>query len=53
MLSFRAIFLRDHAAKQNRGDENQWFSIFLILWPFKTAPHVVVTPTITIFFVIS
>ena len=28
---------------------DQWFSTFLILRPFNTAPHVVVTPTHKIF----
>ena len=28
---------------------DEWFSAFLTLWPFNTVPHVVVTPTITLF----
>jgi hypothetical protein len=30
----------------------QWFSIFLMLWPFKTVPQVVVTPNHTILFLL-
>jgi hypothetical protein len=29
---------------------SQWFSTFLKLWPFKTVPHVVVTPNLKITF---
>ena len=29
----------------------QWFSTFLMLWPFNTVPHVVVTPNHKIIFV--
>ena len=29
---------------QPRNTRLQWFSTFLILWPFNTVPHVVVTP---------
>jgi hypothetical protein len=34
-------------------DLDQWFSTFLMLQPFSTVPHVVVTPTVKYFINIS